>query len=100
MLLQGHGPKSYNWVLGFGREQGFGREREKSESEEEYLLGQAKHRLDIDPNDQSDLLRSSSDRDVYHKRARKMETQKYLRENCYHSIECSVANSLAALMMK
>ena len=32
-LLWGHGPKSYNWVLGFGRE------REKSESEEEYLLG-------------------------------------------------------------
>ena len=32
-LLWGHGPKSYIWVLGFGRE------REKSESEEEYLLG-------------------------------------------------------------
>ena len=25
------------------------------QSEEEYLLGQAKHRSDIDPNDQSDL---------------------------------------------
>ena len=23
-LMWGHGPKSYNWVLGFGREWGFG----------------------------------------------------------------------------
>ena len=40
------------------------------------------------------------DRDVHHKHTGKMGTQKYLRENCYHSIECSVANSLAALMRK
>ena len=33
-------------------------------------------------------------------RTRMMETQKYLKENCYHCIECSVANSLAALMRK
>ena len=72
----------------------------RRQSEEEYLLGQAKHRLDIDPNDQSDLLGSSNDRDVRHKRTRKMGTQKYLRENFYHRIECSVANSLAALMRK
>ena len=45
------------------------------QSEKEYLLRQAKHRSNIDPNDQSDLLRSSSDRDVYHKRARKMGTR-------------------------
>ena len=68
------------------------------QSEEEYLLGQAKHRSDMDPNDQSDLPRSSNDRDVRYKRIRKMGTQKYLRENCYHRIECSVANSLVALM--
>ena len=79
---------------------GFGREREKSESKEEYLIGLAKRRSGIDPNDQSDLPRSSSDRDVYHKRTRKMGTQKYLRENCYHSFECFVANSLATLMRK
>ena len=93
-LLWGHGPKSYNWVLGFSRE------CEKSKSEEEYLLRLAKRRSSIDPNDQSDLQRRSSDRDVHHKRTRKMGTQKYLRENYYHSIECSVANSLAALMRK
>ena len=70
------------------------------QSKEEYLLGQAKHRSNIDPNDQSDLLGSSNDRAVRHKRTRKMGTQKYLRENYYHHIECSVANSLAALMRK
>ena len=68
------------------------------QSEEEYLLGQAKYRSDIDSNDQSDLPGSSNDRDVRHKRTRKMGTQKYLRESCYHRIEYSVANSLIALM--
>ena len=70
------------------------------QSEEEYLLGQAKHRSDIDPNDQSDLPGSSNDRDVRHKRTRKMGTQKYLKESCYHRIKYSVANSLVALMRK
>ena len=70
------------------------------QSEEEYLLGQAKHRSDIDPNDQSDLLGNSNDKDMHHKRTRKMETQKYLRESCYYHIECSVTNSLTALMRK
>ena len=70
------------------------------QSEEEYLIGQAKHRLDIDPNDQSDLLRISNNRDVRHKRTRKMGIQKYQRESCYHCIECSIANSMAALMRK
>ena len=68
--------------------------------EEEYLLRQAKHKSDIDPNDQSDLSRNSNDRDVRHKRTRNMGTQKYLRKNCYHRIEYSVANSLATLMRK
>ena len=77
-----------------------GREHEKSESEEEYLLRLAKRRSSIDPNDQSDLSRSSSNRDVHHKRTRKMGTQKYLRKNYYHSIEYSVANFLATLMRK
>ena len=49
------------------------------QSEEEYLLGQAKHKSNIDPNDQSDLPRSSSDKDMRHKRTRKMGTQKYLK---------------------
>ena len=70
------------------------------QSEEEYILKQAKHRSNIDPNDQSDLPGSSNDRDVRHKRTRKMGTQKYLRESCYHCIECFVTNSLVALMKK
>ena len=70
------------------------------QSEEEYLLRQVKHRSDIDHNDQSDLPGNSNDRDVRYKRTRKMRTQKYLRKNCYHHIECSVANSLTALMRK
>ena len=70
------------------------------QSEEEYLIGQAKYRSDIDLNDQSDLPRNSNDRDVRHKRTGKMRTQKYLRESCYHRIECFIANSLAALMRK
>ena len=70
------------------------------QSEEEYILKQAKHRSNIDPNDQSDLPGSSNDRDVRHKRTRKMGTQKYLRKSYYHRIECSVTNSLAALMKK
>ena len=48
------------------------------QSEEEYLLRQAKHRLNIDPNDQSDLPGNSNNRDVRHKHTRKMGTQKYL----------------------
>ena len=70
------------------------------QSEEEYLLGQAKHRSDIDPNDQSDLPGRSNNRDMRHKRTRNMGTQKYLRERCYHRIEYSVAYSLVALMRK
>ena len=70
------------------------------QSEEEYILKQAKHRSNIDPNDQSDLPGNSNDRDVRHKRTRKMGTQKYLKESCYHCIECFVVNSLATLMRK
>ena len=29
-----------------------------------------------------------------------MEAKKYLRKSCYHRIECSVANSLAAFMWR
>ena len=67
-------------------------------SEEEYLLEQTKHRSDIDHNDQSDFQESSSDRDMHYKRTRNMGTQKYLRKNYYHRIECPAANFLAAFM--
>ena len=67
-------------------------------SEEEYLLEQTKHRSDIDHNDQSDLQESSNDRNMHHKRTRNMGTQKYLRKNYYHHIECPATNFLAAFM--
>ena len=37
---------------------------------------------------------------MYYERTGKMRVLKYLRESCYHRIECSVANSLTALMRK
>ena len=63
------------------------------QSEEEYLIGQAKYRSDIDLNDQSDLPRSSNDRDEHHECTRRIGTQKYLRESCYHHIECQIGRA-------
>ena len=37
---------------------------------------------------------------MHYERTWQMGAMKYLRENCYHCIECSVANFLAALMRK
>ena len=51
------------------------------------------------PN-QGDLLGSSSDKDVHHKRIRMMGTQKYLRESCYYRIECIAATFLAAFILR
>ena len=47
-----------------------------------------------------DLLGSSSDKDVYHKRIRMIGTWKYLKESCYHRIECITASFLAAFMLR
>ena len=68
--------------------------------EEEYLLGQAKHRSYKDLNDQSDLRGSSSDKDMYHKCTRMMRIQKYLRESCYHRIKCNAVTFLSAFMWR
>ena len=51
-------------------------------------------------NDQSDLPRSSSDRDVHHKHMRMRETQKYLRESYYHRIKCTTTTFLATFMWR
>ena len=51
-------------------------------------------------NNQGDLPRSSSDRDVHHEHTRRRGTQKYLRENCYHRIECTATTFLAAFMLR
>ena len=49
---------------------------------------------------EGDITGSSIDKDVHYERTKGMEVRKYLRESCYHCIECSVVNSLGTLMMK
>ena len=49
---------------------------------------------------QGNLPRSSSDRDVHYEHTRMRETQKYIKESCYHCIECTAAIFLAAFMWK
>ena len=49
---------------------------------------------------QGNVPRGSTGKDIHLEGTRQMETMKYLRESCYHRIECFVTNSLAALMRK
>ena len=49
---------------------------------------------------QGDVLESSIDEDILCERTGQIGARKYLRKSCYHYIECSTANSLAALMRK
>ena len=49
---------------------------------------------------QSNVLGDSIDKDIHYESIGQMGTIKYLRESCYHHIECSVANSLATLIWK
>ena len=69
-------------------------------SKEEYLLGHDKYVSNTCSNNHEDLLGSSSDEDTYHEHPRMMGPQKYLRESCYHRIECITATFLAALMLR
>ena len=69
-------------------------------SEEEYLLGHDKYSSDMYSGNQGDLPGNSSDKDVHHKRIRTMGTQKYLRESCYHCIECIATTFLVAFMLR
>ena len=68
-------------------------------SEEEYLLVHDKYSSNMYSSNQGDLLGNSSDKDVHHKGIRMMGTQKYLRESCYHRIECTAATFLSAFML-
>ena len=68
--------------------------------EEEYLIGHDKYSSNIYSSNQGDIPGSSSDKDVHHKRIRMMETQKYLRERCYHRIECTAATFLTVFMLR
>ena len=49
---------------------------------------------------QGDVLRSSIDDDMLCECTGQMGAGKYLKESCYHGIECFAANSLTALMRK
>ena len=68
--------------------------------EEEYLLGHDDYSSNMYSSYHDDLPGSSSDKDVYHKRIRMIGTQKYLRESCYHRIECTAAIFLVAFMLR
>ena len=49
---------------------------------------------------QCDVPGRSIDEDMIFEHTGQMKAGKYLRESCYHRIECSTINSLAALMRK
>ena len=63
------------------------------------LAKQSKYQ-NVCPIIEGDITGSSIDKDVHYERIGGMKVRKYLRESCYHRIECSVVNSLGALMMK
>ena len=47
---------------------------------------------------ESNVPGDSIDNDTHHESTGQREAMKYLRESCYHHIECSAANSLTRLM--
>ena len=49
---------------------------------------------------QGDIRGNSIDKDIRYERTGQLGGGKYLRENCYHCIECSAVNPLTALMKK
>ena len=49
---------------------------------------------------ESNVPGDSIDNDTHHESTGQRGTMKYLRESCYHRIECSVANSLTVLTWK
>ena len=116
IVFVGLGAQIMYWALGLSRECGSPRTNEwlwmvQTQCliskiplgmwfEEEYLLGQAKHRSDKDLNDQSDLRGSFSDKDMYHKCTRMMRIQKYLKESCYHRIKCNAVTSVCIYVEK
>ena len=69
-------------------------------SEKEWLLEHDDYSSDVYSSYHGELLGSSNDKNMYHKRIRMIGTQKYLRESCYHRIECTAATFLAAFMLK
>ena len=68
--------------------------------EEKFLLGYDKYSSNMCFDDESDLHRGSSDRDVSHEHTRRKGTQKYLRKTCYHHIKCTEATFLNVFMWR
>ena len=48
----------------------------------------------------SNVSGNSIDKDIHYESTGQKKVMKYLRESCYHRIDCSMTNSLAALMRK
>ena len=68
--------------------------------EEEFLLEYDKYSSNMCFDDESDIHRGSSDRDVSHEHMRNKRTQKYLKKSCYHRIKCTEVTFLAAFMWR
>ena len=69
-------------------------------SKERLLLGYDNDSSSTYSSNLSNPPKSSSNRNVSHDRVRRKETQKYLRESCYHRIKCTTATFLAAFMWR
>ena len=67
---------------------------------EEHLLGYDKYSSNMYSNNQGDLPRRSSNKDVHHERIRMKKTQKILVESCYYRIECTVTTFLGPFMWR
>ena len=69
-------------------------------SEERFLLGYNKDSSSTYSSNLGNPPRSSRNRNVSHERARRKETQKYLRESYYHRIKCTKITFLATFMWR
>lgn len=70
------------------------------QSEEEPLLGRDECASSIYSGNQNDLPGNSIDGDVPYECARRKETRKYLRKNCYHRIKYTTTIFMATFMWK
>ena len=68
--------------------------------EERLLLRYDKDSSSTYSSNLSNPPRNSSNRNVSHERARRKETKKYLRENCYYRIKWTTATFLAAFLWR
>ena len=87
-------------LLGGPKLESYGQKTNGRRSEEELFLGCDECSSSMCSYSQRDLPRSSNDRDVPHEHTRRKETQKYLKESCYHRIKCTAAIFLAAFMWR